>query len=199
MCQPLRIRVYITAVAVGILPSVALAGDQSGDSGDYEQSIFDLTGIEYAGGIPVSQGLFLNVAPDRQIMRLRWEDVVLETYAHNEGTPNWASEAYFGISAFDLVGDALAWLEQPFPDNHAGGVFGPVNGEVSLELANIFTGPNGDVSMLTASSFVDGSELPAGHYLGGSLIIDYMGIPSPGGLALLSAAAWRTRRRRRIE
>jgi hypothetical protein len=129
-------------------------------------------------------------------MRLRWQDVVLETYLDNTGTPNWASEAYFGILAVDLVGDPLGWVEQPFPDDYAGGVFGPVDGEVSLELANVFTGPSGTVSVLTGSTFEDGSGLPAGRYLGGTLIIEYMGIPSPGGLALLATAAWRTRRRR---
>ena len=196
MYQPLRIRVYIAAAAVGILPSVALAGDQNGDSGDYEQAIFELTGIEYAGGPPAISGAF-DVDPNRQIMRLRWEGVILETYQDNTGTPNWASEAYFGILAVDQVGELLGWLEQPFPDDYSSGTFGPTAGEVSLELANVFTGPSGQVPVLTASSFVDGSELPAGHYLGGTLIIEYMGIPSPGGLALLSAAAWRTRRRRR--
>ena len=197
MRQSQRIRVCVAAIGIGMLPSLALAGGQGGDIGDYEQAIFDLTGIEYVGGPPAISGAF-NVDPDRQIMRLRWEDVILETY-DNTGTPNWANEAYFGILAVDLMGDPLGWVEQPFPDDYSGGTFGPVDGEVSLELANVFTGPTGTVSVLTGSSFVDGSGLAAGQFLGGTLIIEYMGIPSPGGLALLAAAAWRTRRRRRIE
>ncbi len=198
MRQSLRIRMYVAAVVVGTRPSLALAGDQGGDVGDYEQAIFDLSGNEYAGGPPAISGAF-EVDPDRQIMRLRWQDVILETYLDNTGTPNWASEAFFGILAVDLVGDPLGWVEQPFPDDYSGGHFGPVDGEVSLELANVFTGPSGTVSVLTGSTFEDGSGLPAGKYLGGTLIIEYMGIPSPGGLAIFAAAAWRTRRRRRIE
>lgn len=196
MRQSLRIRVSIAIAVAGTLPSLAIAGDQNGDSGDYEQAIFDLTGWGYAGGLPAIIGVF-NVDPDRQIMRLRWEEVILETSQNNTGTPNWASEAYFGIWAVDQVGEPLGWLEQPFPDDYSSGQFGPVDGEVSLELANVFTGPSGQVSVLTASSFADGSEWPAGHFLSGRLIIEYIGIPSPGGLALLAAAAWRTRRRRR--
>jgi hypothetical protein len=196
MRQSLKIRVSIAIAVAGTLPSLAIAGDQNGDSGDYEQAIFNLTGIEYAGGPPAISGAF-DVDPNRQIMRLRWEDVVLETYQDNTGTPNWASEVYFGILAVDQVGEPLGWLEQPFPDDYSSGTFGPVDGEVSLELENVFTGPSGTVSVLTASSFVDGSGLPVGHFIGGTLIIEYMGIPSPGGLALLAAAAWRTRRRRR--
>ncbi len=185
----------VVAALMGVTP-IADASGQDGSTGSYEQAIFDLSGISYAGGPPVVVGAF-DVDPERQIMRLRWEDVVLETY-DNTGTPNWASDAYVGILAVDLAGEPLGWLEQPFPTEYAHGEFGPTSGSVDLEVANLFTGDDGHVQVLMASSFVDGSGEPAGMYLGGSLILEYMGIPSPGGLAMLAVLAGVRRRRRLI-
>jgi len=173
---------------------MAIASGQDGSEGSYEQAVFDLSGISYTGGPPVVVGAF-EVDPSRQIMRLRWEDVVLETY-DNTGTPNWASDAYVGIMAVDLTGEPLGWLEQPFPTDYAHGTFGPSSGSVDLEVANLFTGDDGHVQVLMASSFVDGSGDPAGMYLGGSLILEYVGIPAPGGFAVLALLVGSPRRRR---
>ncbi|MDP7028998.1 MAG: hypothetical protein QF733_02115 [Phycisphaerales bacterium] len=197
MSEKRTFRAGVVAAALLAASPLALASGQDGSQEGYEQAIFDLSGIAYVGGPPAVVGTF-EVDPDRQIMRLRWEDVVLETY-DNTGTPNWASDAYLGILAVDLAGEPLGWLEQPFPTDYAHGVFGPASGSVDLEVANLFTGDDGHVQVLMASSWTDGSGEPAGMYLGGSLILEYLGIPAPGGLALLASLAASRRRRRTAE
>ena len=47
----------------------------------------------------------LGIGP-AQLVELRWEDIVIETY-DNVGIPNWANEAWMGFSAVDANGIPL--------------------------------------------------------------------------------------------
>ena len=88
-------------------------------------------------------------------------------------------------------------MVQPFPDSNGGGTFGPTNGSLDVELSNLFSNAEGRVDLLTASSWVDGSGLPAGEYIQGILTIVYQPLPAPGAIALLGLAGLAGKRRRR--
>jgi hypothetical protein len=175
-----------SGVVVACAAVLGLGGLVSaGSTGSYEEVIFDLTGVAYLGGPPVIMAE-LEIGP-AQVAELRWDNVVLETF-DNTGIPNWASEAFFGFQAVTEAAEAEIVMVQPFPDANAGGTFGPISGSLSVELDNLFSFPEGHVFLVTASSWVDGSGLPAGQYLGGSLTIVYLPIPAPGVIALLGLA-----------
>lgn len=184
-----------SGVVVACAAVLGLSGLASaGGSGAYEEAIFDLTGVTYAGGGPVVVAE-LDIGP-AQVAELRWDNVVLETF-NNTGIPNWGSEAFFGFQAVTEAADPETVMVQPFPDANAGGTFGPTNGSLDVELDNLFSSPEGRVHLVTASSWVDGSGLPAGEYTGGSLTIVYLPLPGPGSIALLGLAGLASRRRRR--
>ncbi|MCP4758940.1 MAG: hypothetical protein GY876_05685 [Planctomycetes bacterium] len=181
---------------IAVSTAAVIAGSvQAGDTtGDYEQVIYDMTGVEYMGGPPAIE-VELEIGWDSQVMALRWVDIVIET-ANNTGVPNWGSEAYFGFQAAHPDGSVEPIIVQPFPNANEGGVFGPVSGTLDTEIDNLFA-HNAKVYLLTGSTWVDGSGEPAGQYLGGKLIIEYLPIPAPAGIALLGFAAIGRRRRRR--
>jgi hypothetical protein len=166
----------------------------AGGTGAYEEAIFDLTGVAYMGGAPVITAE-LEIGP-AQVVELRWDNVVLETF-DNTGIPNWGSEAFFGFQAVTDAAESEIVMVQPFPDANSGGTFGPVSGSLDVELDNLFSSPEGRVYVLTASSWADGSGLPAGQYQSGSMTIVYMPIPAPAGIAVLGLAGLAGRRRRR--
>lgn len=183
-----------------LIASVAVVGSTSGafggndETGDFKEVVYDLTGVAYSGGPPVIQAaLDIGAA---QIMELRWQNVVLETY-NNTGTWNWASEAFLGFQADTPDGSTIQVMVQPFPDtNTGGGPFGPVDGSLDVELADLFSNATGQVHLLKSSNWDDGSGMSAGTYLAGELILVYAPIPAPGALCLLAVAGL-TRRRRR--
>jgi len=187
--------VCATAVAIGGTTPQALADAESGGGFEhYQQAVYDLTGVEYGAGLAVIEDAF-EIGAGVQAMRLKWESVILETFDHT-GAPNWASEAWFGIEGVDQDGAPLQQIVQPFPDDFDGGVFGPVDGSLDIEFAHLFADPDGMLGLLVGSTWDDGSGLPAGQYLNGTLIVEFIGIPAPATLAVLALAA-RGRRRRR--
>ncbi len=183
-------RVIIAGIAAASVVGIASAGGTS----TYEEIVYDLTGLSYMGGAPLITAE-LEIGP-AQIVELRWDNVVLETF-NNTGIPNWASEAFFGFQAVTEAGESEIVMVQPFPDSNNGGTFGPTNGSLDLELSNLFSSPVGHVYLLTASSWADGSGMPAGEYLQGILTIVYQPIPAPGAIALLGLAGLAGKRRRR--
>ena len=182
-------------VIVASISAISVVGIASaGGTGIYEELVFDLTGVSYMGGAPVIIA-DLEIGP-AQVAELRWDNVVLETF-DNTGIPNWASEAFFGFQAVTEAAESEIVMVQPFPDSNNGGTFGPTNGSLDLELSNLFSSPEGHVYLLTASSWADGSGMPAGEYLQGILTIVYQPIPAPGAIALLGLAGLAGKRRRR--
>ena len=182
-------------VIVASISAISVVGIASaGGTGIYEELVFDLTGVSYMGGAPVIIA-DLEIGP-AQVAELRWDNVVLETF-DNTGIPNWASEAFFGFQAVTEAAESEIVMVQPFPDSNGGGTFGPTNGSLDVELSNLFSSPEGHVYLLTASSWADGSGMPAGEYLQGILTIVYQPIPAPGAIALLGLAGLAGKRRRR--
>ncbi|MBT5382697.1 MAG: hypothetical protein HOL13_07650 [Phycisphaerae bacterium] len=182
-------------VIVASISAISVVGIASaGGTGIYEELVFDLTGVSYMGGAPVIIA-DLEIGP-AQVAELRWDNVVLETF-DNTGIPNWASEAFFGFQAVTEAAESEIVMVQPFPDSNGGGTFGPTNGSLDVELSNLFSNAEGRVDLLTASSWVDGSGLPAGVYIQGSLTIVYQPLPAPGAIALLGLAGLAGKRRRR--
>ncbi|MBT5582396.1 MAG: hypothetical protein HOJ54_00125 [Phycisphaerae bacterium] len=182
-------------VIVASISAISVVGIASaGGTGIYEELVFDLTGVSYMGGAPVIIA-DLEIGP-AQVAELRWDNVVLETF-DNTGIPNWASEAFFGFQAVTEAAESEIVMVQPFPDSNGGGTFGPTNGSLDVELSNLFSNAEGRVDLLTASSWVDGSGLPAGEYIQGILTIVYQPLPAPGAIALLGLAGLAGKRRRR--
>ena len=182
-------------VIVASISAISVVGIASaGGTGIYEELVFDLTGVSYMGGAPVIIA-DLEIGP-AQVAELRWDNVVLETF-DNTGIPNWASEAFFGFQAVTEAAESEIVMVQPFPDSNGGGTFGPTNGSLDVELSNLFSSPEGNVYLLTASSWADGSGLPAGEYIQGILTIVYQPLPAPGAIALLGLAGLAGKRRRR--
>ncbi len=167
---------------------------RSGDSAGIFEAIYDLTGVEYMGGPPQTFEL-LSIDAGVQILRFRWDDVVLQTF-DNTGIPNWGSEAYLGLTAYTEEGDPSIFMAQPFPDAFGGGTFGPSSGAIELELENVFADPDGLVPLMVASAWLDGTGLPAGEYLSGTIAIEYTFIPAPATLALALMSIGHRRRRR---
>ncbi|MBT7352306.1 MAG: hypothetical protein HN811_07570 [Phycisphaerae bacterium] len=182
-------------VIVASISAISVVGIASaGGTGIYEELVFDLTDVSYMGGAPVIIA-DLEIGP-AQVAELRWDNVVLETF-DNTGIPNWASEAFFGFQAVTEAAESEIVMVQPFPDSNGGGTFGPTNGSLDVELSNLFSNAEGRVDLLTASSWVDGSGLPAGEYMQGILTIVYQPLPAPGAIALLGLAGLAGKRRRR--
>lgn len=180
---------------IACIAAISVAGIASaGGTGTYEEVIFDLTGLSYSGGAPVIAA-DLEIGP-AQVAEIRWENVILETF-NNTGIPNWASEAFFGFQAVTDAAEPEIVMVQPFPDGNSGGTFGPTNGSLNVELSNLFSSPEGRIYLLTASTWVDGSAMPAGQYTQGSLVIVFLPLPAPGALALLGLAGLAGKRRRR--
>ncbi len=192
MSHVLSFRGLVPMAVIAVVASSASAGE---GVEEYQQVIYDMTGVEYMGGAPAIE-VELPIGDGSQIMALHWDDIIIET-ADNTGVPNWGSEAYFGFQANHPDGAAEMIIVQPFPDANAGGVFGPVSGSLSTELAELFAHSDGTVYLLTGSTWADGSGEPAGQYLGGSLVIEYLPIPGPAGIAILGLAGLCQRRRRR--
>ncbi|MDP7070398.1 MAG: hypothetical protein QF561_03505 [Phycisphaerales bacterium] len=192
MSQPLSFRVILAATAVAATAGLASAGD---GIEEYQQVIYDMTGVEYMGGPPAVE-VELEIGGGSQVMALHWEDIVIETF-DNTGVPNWGSEAYFGFQAAHLDGTTADVIVQPFPDANQGGQFGPVDGSLDTELDGLFAHNDSKVYLLTGATWVDGSGEPAGQYLSGKLIIEYLPIPGPATLAVLGLAGLPWRRRRR--
>lgn len=178
---------------IGAATGAAWAGGDSNES-DFLQVMYDLTGVAYMGG-PPSPIANLTIEDGSHVMRIRWEDVVLETHT-NGGVPNWGSEAYFGIRGLNSLGEDVTALAQPFPYGFGEGTFGPVDGSLDLEMADLFAHNDGTVAMLVGSSWDDGSGEPAGTYLGGTFIVDYLPIPAPAVGVLLALAGLRRSRSR---
>ncbi|HJN80940.1 MAG: hypothetical protein QF723_05345 [Phycisphaerales bacterium] len=181
--------VVIACAAMLGLGSLASAGGTD----TYEEVIFDLTGVTYMGGAPVITAE-LEIGP-AQVAELRWDNVVLQTF-DNTGIPNWGSEAYFGFQAVTEAAEPEIIMVQPFPNGNSGGIHGPVSGSLDVELDNLFGNSEGLVYLMTASSWPDGSGLPAGEYTQGTLSIVYIPVPAPGAIAVLGLAAFFSRRRR---
>ena len=137
----------------------------------------------------------LDIGP-AQLVELRWEDVVIETY-NNVGIPNWANEVWMGFRAVDANGIPLDLLTQPFPDTFEGGIVGPTSGSMDLALLDLFSNAQGAVQLLVASGWDDGSGQSAGSFLSGQLILRFQTVPAPATMALLGLAAGLRRRRRR--
>jgi hypothetical protein len=188
-------RVKSSGVVVACAAMLGLSSvGSAGGTQTYEEVIFDLTGVTYLGGAPAITAE-LEIGP-AQVAELRWDNVVLETF-DNTGIPNWGSEAFFGFQAVTEASESEIVMVQPFPDANSGGTFGPISGSLDVELDNLFSTTEGRVFLVTASSWVDGSGLPAGQYTQGSLVIRYVVLPAPGALALLGLAGLAGPRRRR--
>ena len=194
MVQMRSIKAVTALASVLVVSGLAAAGGEGGST--YEEKVFDLTGVAYIGGVPEIVA-DLEIGP-AQVSALRWENVILQTF-DNTGIPNWGSEAFFGFQAVTAEGSSEIVMVQPFPDANSGGTFGPTDGSLEVELSNLFSSPEGRVSLLTASSWDDGSGEAAGEYIQGSLVIVYepILIPAPGVLAVLGLAGISGRRRRR--
>jgi len=188
-------RVKSSGVVVACAAMLGLSSvGSAGGTQTYKEVIFDLTGVTYLGGPPAITAE-LEIGP-AQVAELRWDNVVLETF-DNTGIPNWGSEAFFGFQAVTEASELEIVMVQPFPDANSDGTFGPISGSLDVELDNLFSTTEGRVSLVTASSWVDGSGLPAGQYTQGSLVIRYVVLPAPGALALLGLAGLAAPRRRR--
>lgn len=182
-------RLIFASIAAMSVAGIALAGGTH----TYEEVIYDLTGTTYLGGAPVITA-DLGIGPS-QVIQLRWDLVVLETF-DNSGIPNWGSEAFFGFQAVAANLDPQTVMVQPFPDDDEGGTFGPTSGSLDVELSNLFSNPDGKVYLMTASSWIDGSNTPAGQYTSGTISIIFDPIPAPGAIVLLGIAGLARSRRR---
>jgi MYXO-CTERM domain-containing protein len=183
-------RSIFASIAAMSVAGVALAGGTH----TYEQVIFEFANTAYMGGAPVPI-TELQIGP-AQIIELRWDNVVLETN-NNTGISNWGSEAFFGFQAVADGSEPQTVMVQPFPDANEGGTFGPTSGSLEVELSDLFSSPDGKVYLMSASSWVDGSGLPAGKYSSGTISIIYDPIPAPGAIVLLGIAGLAGSRRRR--
>ena len=184
---------WVIPATIGILSPTTVADE--GAAGDhYLEVIYDLTGVAYTGG-PASPIANLQIDEGSRVMGFRWENVVLETHL-NAGVPNWGNEAFFGLEGIDVDGAPVSYLAQPFPFEFGQGVFGPVDGSLELEMADLFAHPDGTIDIVVGSTWDDGSGMPAGTYLAGSLMVDYLPIPAPAATALLAFLALYPGRRR---
>lgn len=165
------------------------------DTGPTEQILYNLTGVEYLGGIPEIIAT-LEISANARLVELKWENVVLETF-DNVGVPNWGSEAVLGVSGVNTAGETHSELFLPFPNANSGGIFGPVDGSLDLLFADMFSDQSGHIMISAGSTWDDNTGLPAGEYLDGQLVLIYAPIPAPGAIALLGLAGLATRRRRR--
>jgi len=154
--------------------------------GIFDEVTYDFNEDLYFPGAP--QVLAdLGIGP-AQLVELRWEDIVIETY-DNVGIPNWANEAWMGFSAVDANGIPLDFMTQPFPDTFEGGIVGPTSGSMDLTMLDLFSNTKGTVQFLLGSNWDDGSGQPAGSYLSGQLILRFQTVPAPATMALLGLAA----------
>jgi len=161
--------------------------------GIFDEVIFDFNeDLYFPGSSQVLADLGIGPA---QLVELRWDDVVIETY-NNVGIPNWANEAWMGFRATDANGIPLDLLTQPFPDTFEGGIVGPTSGSLDLTMLDLFSNAKGVVQLLLASGWDDGSDQPAGSFLSGQLILRFQTVPAPATVTLLGLSACLRRRRR---
>lgn len=187
-------RLFASLLILTVLTTASRTYAGDGMPGIFDEVIYDFNEDLYFPGSP--QVLAdLGIGP-AQIVEMRWEDVVIETY-NNVGIPNWANEVWMGFRAVDANGIPLDLLTQPFPDTFEGGIVGPTSGSMDLTMLDLFSNAQGTVQLLVASGWDDGSGQPAGSFLSGQLILRFQTVPAPATMVLLGLAVSLGRRRRR--
>jgi len=187
-------RLFAILFIATVLTTVSHAQAGDGMPGIFDEVIYDFNeDLYFPGSAQVLADLGIGAA---QLVELRWEDVVVETY-DNVGIPNWANEAWVGFHAVDANGIPLDFMTQPFPDTFEGGIVGPTSGSMDLTMLDLFSNSKGTVQFLLGSSWDDGSGQSAGSFLSGQLILRFQTVPAPATMALLGLAVGLGRRRRR--
>jgi hypothetical protein len=131
------------------------------------------------------------------VVNFGWDDLSIFVNDNTSfGAPfaNWATELLLGYTWGEFSGIEYA---QPFPGANSHGAHGPVSAS-NQHFPSDLINSQGMIELWARSSWNDGTGMPAGTLISGTVWIDVQQlVPAPGVLAVFGLAGLCGRRRRR--
>jgi hypothetical protein len=190
-----------TAIALAAVTTVVVLGASSVATADVVRYSVDLENVDYFFPAIGDGQLILSVtnpaAAGGLVVDFGWDD--LEIFVHdntdqNAPFENWASELQIGYTWGEYEGIEYS---APFLGANSDGFHGPVSANNQHFFGDVINS-DGTIELWARSIWDDGTGLPAGTLLSGTVWIDIQHqIPAPGVLAVLGLAGVIGCRRRR--